>query len=1230
MAKTNSLPLPVKDEGSDCLVEQTLNLIDVENFEMDVEFEDKYAELISWQLIKAADLSSLNDFDSFPVITEEVVLCSIEEVKENCRIELVDLDGTLASITSSDMMIVPVRLGLELVAHSSGDTQGSMALLDSGAHYNYISEDLVLSLQIPVVAKSRKYPVILADKCTKIFVEFETLPISMLMGLHQERISFDVMPTLTYPLIIGLSWLKKHNPVVDWKRRSIIFSRCDCYRAVTPAHVECLDVLSLGSVVASVVRFGEGLEDEEIFDGSEGEVKNMTELPVVYLEFRDVFSAMGADILPEHRKFDCEIELKSPDLVPPFRPIYNLSEVDRIELKKYIGEMLAKGFIRPSKSPAGAGVFFVPKKDKSKRLCVDYRWLNELTVRNSFPLPLISDLIDRLRFAKVFTKVDLRGAYNLVRIKPGDEWKTAFRCVFGHFEYTVMPFGLANAPAIFQSMMNQIFHDILDVFVIIYIDDLLIFSGTESEHVAHVSEVLRRLREHSLYAKLSKCSFHVDSVEFLGFIISGDGISMAEDKVTAIKNWPIPKCVKDIQSFLGFVNFYRKFIRAFASVSVPLVELTKKNVEWVWSVSCLEAFLRLKMAVVSAPSLHHPQFDLPFVLETDASDYAVGAVLSQPVSMSDLTVLNPVGFYSKKLTPPERNYDVHDKELLALICAFSQWSYYLLGSPHMIRAYTDHRNLVYFRNRQTLSPRQLRWQMFLGQFNFSLLYRKGSENIPADLLSRRVDYREGEDGTLELSKSNSQVLLPDKLFGDECISISAIAISGYSVPTFVAKEVDQRKIILQRHGSVLAGHHGRFRTHELIARDFVWPGMRKMIYDYVDSCVVCQQAKIRRSKDVGLLQPLPIPSRPWKDISMDFISGFPESNGYDAILVVVDRFSKMVHLIPCVKTLNAEGLCDLVVHNVVRYHGLPDTVVSDRGPQFVSEFWRTILNLFGVKRSLTSGAHPEGNGQAEKMNQNLLQYLICFVNYLQDDWSSLLSYAEFAINNVVNASTGKSPFEVNYGFNPRMDYLNIEEGVKFESVDSWVGNIKLIQFGVEAALQRSTDEMIKYANRKRIDHKFKVGDLVWLSCENLKLTRPCRKLAFKRMGPFKIIEFVNKVSARLKLPDNVRIHPVFHVSLLVMFKAPMRGQLIKRPMAVEVDADKAPLWEVEAIVRARRRKGILEFLVKWLGYDDLENSWQPLENVVNAWALVRDFYRREPRALKPTRGEVTLFQLEGV
>ena len=253
---------------------------------------------------------------------------------------------------------------------------------------------------------------------------------------------------------------------------------------------------------------------------------------------------------------------------------------------------------------------------------------------------------------------------------------------------------------------------------------MLIFSASIDEHVEHVCEILRRLRTNRLFAKLSKCIFHSSSVEFLGFVVSGTGISMAKDKIESITSWPVPAKVRDIQSFLGLVNFYRKFIRSFSSLASPLTELTKKDVVWNWSVDCQAAFEALKKSVVSAPCLTHPQFDLPFVLETDASNFAVGAVLSQPSSLDNLEDLRPVGFFSRKMSSAERNYDVHDKELLAIVCALDHWSHYFLGAPHPLRIFTDHRNLVYFRSRQTLSPRLLRWSMFLNQFNFVLSYQK--------------------------------------------------------------------------------------------------------------------------------------------------------------------------------------------------------------------------------------------------------------------------------------------------------------------------------------------------------------------------------------------------------------------------------------------------------------------------------------------------------------------------
>ena len=313
---------------------------------------------------------------------------------------------------------------------------------------------------------------------------------------------------------------------------------------------------------------------------------------------KEVFSKIKADKLPPHRLTDCKIVLQK-DATLHYGPIYPFSEEENKVLKEYIDENLKKGFIRPSESPAGYPVLFQKKKDGSLRLCVYYKKLNAVTVRNSFPLPLINDIIERVNGANYFTKLDLRSAYNLIRIREGDEYKTAFRTKYGHYEYLVMPFGLTNAPATFQSFINSILRPYLEKFVILYLDDILIYSKTLDEHIEHVRTILKTLLDNNLYAKPKKCEFHKPKVEFLGHVISGKGIETDPKKVKTVKEWPTPKCVKDVQRFVGLCNYYRRFIENFAFISKPLHNLTKKNVKFLWTKDCENAFQELKKRLTS-------------------------------------------------------------------------------------------------------------------------------------------------------------------------------------------------------------------------------------------------------------------------------------------------------------------------------------------------------------------------------------------------------------------------------------------------------------------------------------------------------------------------------------------------------------------------------------------------------------------------------------------------------
>ncbi len=466
------------------------------------------------------------------------------------------------------------------------------------------------------------------------------------------------------------------------------------------------------------------------------EMGSLSNVPEEYLDLKEVFSKSRAASLPPHRPYDCAIDLV-PGMSPPKGRLYSLSVPEREAMEKYISDSLTAGFIRPSSSPAGAGFFFVAKKDGSLRPCIDYRGLNNITVKNTYPLPLMSSAFERLQGASIFTKLDLRNAYHLVRIREGDEWKTAFNTPRGHFEYLVMPFGLSNSPAVFQALVNDVLRDMVDQFIYVYLDDILIFSSSLQEHVQHVRRVLQRLLENGLFVKAEKCAFHAQSVPFLGFIVSPEGVRMDPDRVKAVVNWPTPDSRKALLRFLGFANFYRRFIRNFSQLAAPLTALTSTKMTFRWSNAAEAAFTKLRGPFVSAPILRAPDPTRQFVVEVDASEVGVGAVLSQRATSDDK--VHPCAFFSHRLSPAERNYDIGNRELLAVKLALEEWRHWLEGSGVPFIVWTDHKNLEYIQSAKRLNSRQARWALFFGRFDFSISYRPGSKNIKPDALSRIFD-----------------------------------------------------------------------------------------------------------------------------------------------------------------------------------------------------------------------------------------------------------------------------------------------------------------------------------------------------------------------------------------------------------------------------------------------------------------------------------------------------------
>src|SRR4051812_34293964 len=464
-------------------------------------------------------------------------------------------------------------------------------------------------------------------------------------------------------------------------------------------------------------------------------------------------------------------------------------------MREELDHLLKNGSVEPSVSPFGAPVIFVKKKDGTLRMCIDYRALNNITIKNRFPIPLIDDLTDCLFRAKVFTKIDLRWGYNQVRIHHANIKKTAFRTCYGHYQYKVMPFGLTNAPAMFQALVQDVLRPLLDKSVIIYIDDILIFSKTDAEHREHIRQVLALLRQHKLYGKISKCEFFKPSVSYLGHIISNQGIATDPEKIEAIQAWPVPKSLKELQSFLGICNYYRRFVPHYSSSAAPLTQLTHKDTPYTWTTQTQAAFDTLRTALTHTPILCIPDPALPFVITTDASGFAVGAVLQQDQGHG----FQPVAFTSWKMNPAERNYSAYEQELLAVVHAFQKWWVYLQGRPFTL--YTDHATLCHFQSQTLLTGRPACWSLFLQGFEYQTLHLEGRKNVMADAISHHLDLQISTISTLllpiKLEDQIKQQLPSDPDFGPILCTLQGTPVTP-SVPSSLLKHysLSDNKILM--------------------------------------------------------------------------------------------------------------------------------------------------------------------------------------------------------------------------------------------------------------------------------------------------------------------------------------------------------------------------------------------------------------------------------------------------
>nr|ABG66083.1 retrotransposon protein, putative, Ty3-gypsy subclass [Oryza sativa Japonica Group] len=997
----------------------------------------------------------------------------------------------------------------------------AIVLFDSGASHSFISQAFVKrngwktqNLRVPMIVHSPGRNIRATQICPEV-------------NLRIEEVDFLAKPIVldsqSLDIILGMDWLAKHKGQIDCAEKSITLQgprgKQVRFTPNTPTAsrsiLTCLQVTFLESV------------------------------PIV-CEYPDVFPEELTSMPPD-REIEFAIEL-APGTAPIAKRPYRMAANELAEVKRQIEELESKGYVRPSSSPWGAPVLLVKKKDGSERMVIDYRALNEVTIKNKYLLPRIDDLFDQLKGARVFSKIDLRSGYHQLKIRSEDIPKTAFSTRYGLYEFTVMSFGLTNAPAFFMNLMNKIFMEYLDQFVVVFIDDILIYSKNEEEHAEHLMLIMEKLRDHQLFAKFSKCEFWLDRVAFLRHVISSNGVEVDPSKVEAVLAWNPPKNVSKIRSFLGLAGYYRRFIEGFSKLARPMTELLKKEKKFQWSAACEDSFQEMKKRLTTAPVLTLPDIRKDFEIFCDASRQGLGCVLMQERKV--------VAYASRQLRPREVNYPTHDLELVAVVHALKIWRHYLIRNR--CEVYTNHKSLKYIFTQTELNMRQRRWLELIKDYDLGIHYHPSKANVVADALSRKV-------------YCNVAQIRPDQ--------------------DRLCRELEKLRLTVVQSGST--------KMYQDIKAYFWWAGMKRDVAEYVALCDICQRVKAEHQRPAGLLQPLPIPEWKWEEIGMDFITGLPRTpSGYDSIWVIVDRLTKSAHFVPVKTTYDGKKLAELYMTHVVCRFGCPKKIVSDRGTQFTSRFWKQLHEALGTDLNFSKAYHQQTDGQTERVNQILEDMLRACALDFKGTWDRCLPYAEFSYNNSYQASIQMSPNEAMFGRKCRtpLCWNEVGEALVFgpDILKAAEEQVKLIRERLKTAQNRQKN----YADNRRRDLEFEEGDHVYLRVSPLRGMRRfgmSGKLAPRYIGPYLITARRGEVAYQLELPEGLAdVHNVFHVSQL---KKCLRVPEEQVPLGnIELEKNltykERPIKVLEEAERQTRRKTIKFYKVQWSNHSEDEATWE--------------------------------------
>ena len=817
----------------------------------------------------------------------------------------------------------------------------------------------------------------------------------------------------------------------------------------------------------------------------------------------------------------------------------------RKEISRLVQEMLDGDIIQESASPWASPVVLVRKKDGSLRFCIDYRRLNAVTRKDTFPLPRIDDLLDQLSGKTVFSTLDAKRGYWQIRVQAESQEKTAFTTFDGLYEFKVMPFGLCNAPSTFQRLMQRTLRG-MSHFCNAYIDDVLVFSDTVEEHIEHLRVVLQRLRDVGIKLHPQKCSLGRSTVPYLGHIVSSQGIFPDHEKIAAVEKFPTPTNVRSVREFLGLASYYRRFVPNFAKVAGPLHMLTRADVPFVWTDACEKAFVHLKGLLTSPPVLAYPDFAKPFVLHTDASRKGLGAVLEQ---VQDDGSHHPVAFASRTLSKHEAKYGITELETLAVIWSLRHFRAYLYG--HKCTVYTDHSPVTSLLKTKHSSGKLARWGETVAEFDLEVKYRPGRKNANADALSRSpiedgesesycpqvaaISCEQPKEVTQDVGKLQSQdaelgpivVFLEQNILPREEQLARRLTLerSHYTLVDGVLHRIDDarkgrlrlcvpremRELLMQEaHAGVFAGHFSSNSVYNKLARYYWWDGMYRDVHAHCRSCLTCASYQGTGRRVKPQLMSIPV-GGPFHRVGVDIMELPLTSNGNKYVISFVDYLTKWVESFPS-DNQTSETIVRLLVDHVICRHGVPEVLVSDRGANLLSTLMKEVSEVMGMKKVNTTAYHPQTDGLVENFNRSLQAMVAKSVDTFGTDWDEYLPHLLFAYRTRPHDSTGESPFFLLYGRDARLPtelalsakrtpYQVDLDDYRTELVHSLSEAWRIARESVAKAQKRQKKAYDKHSRPR----SFREGDrvMVYMPVErngrNRKLSRPY-------FGPYRVLE----------------------------------------------------------------------------------------------------------------------------